>query len=333
MSKSLDASLRAWDEIKDHDWSGLLIGNGASMAIWQYLGYKSLFEEALNPELDHSLSDLDQLLFEKLETTNFESALSALQTARLVGEALGIDVSEIDARREAIRLALISAVRAVHVPWLMVPDEALVSIRECMSEFSSVYTTNYNLLFYWAIMQGDPKEFPDYFWDDPFDISNTEVWRKATRVLFLHGAIHLYHDAFGGTVKRTARAENLLDAFGEGADRGETPLFVAEGTSSDKVRAIRNSDYLTFAYKSFSDHVGDLVLFGSSLAPADAHLVHAMRGWDGRTIAASMRSGYADAVVIERKARLQQELPQAALIFFDAATFPLGSARLQVEPA
>jgi hypothetical protein len=320
----VDASLLPWPEISEHDWGGLLVGNGASMAVWSKFGYRSLYEEAQRDDLEHSLQAADVALFDGMETTNFESVLSALQTARVVANALGTSRSEIDERHEAIRLALIAAVREVHVPWNEVSEEVLVDAREALLQFSWVFSTNYDLLLYWAIMQEDPYPFPDYFWSQPFSVTDTEVARKATRMLFLHGGLHLHRDLSGRTFKRIAGAENLLDSFGEGADEGFTPLFVAEGSADEKVQAIRQSDYLTFAYKTFAERRVDFVVFGSSLGETDRHLLQAMRQWGGRTIAIGLRPGSAEAVIIERKARLCRELPDAALTFFDASTFPLG---------
>lgn len=333
LTATLDASLRSWDEIQEHDWSGLLLGNGSSIAVWPRFGYSSLFDEAQRLDLEHSLTEADLRLFDRMGTTNFEAVLSALQTAKIVGDALGTDTTEITARHQAIRLALVAAVKQVHVTWVDVPDATLCAIRDCMLKFDSVYTTNYDLLLYWAVMHGDPTPFPDYFWSQPFDVANTELWRKATKLLFLHGAIHLYHDSDGRTFKRLSGAENLLESFGEGTQEGHTPLFVAEGSSEEKLRSIRNSDYLTFAYKSFAEHNGDVVIFGSSLGQTDAHLVSAMQHWEGHTVAVAMRPGQDEAAVIERKARLKRELPKAALVFLDSSTFPLGALDLQVEEA
>jgi hypothetical protein len=41
-------------------------------------------------------------------------------------------------------------------------------------------------------MLDGPAGFMDYFFGPKFDLSNAEICDEATKVLFLHGALHLY---------------------------------------------------------------------------------------------------------------------------------------------
>jgi Domain of unknown function (DUF4917) len=84
------------------------------------------------------------------------------------------------------------AVHSVHVDRSLVSDASLKGIRDYIRTFDFVYSTNYDLLMYWAIMSEDPTlDFVDYFWGEAFDSLNTEVWGDRTRILYLHGALHL----------------------------------------------------------------------------------------------------------------------------------------------
>src|SRR5690606_7166856 len=145
-----------------------------------------------------------------------EAVLGALAVARKVDSALNQAVDLIDERYESIRQALVSAVRTIHIPWLLLDDAKKERIRKAMSKYDVVFSTNYDLIVYWSVMH-EPHGwgFKDYFWDEGFDASNVEIWGKCTKVLYLHGGLHLYHLPYGATFKRSATIQaNLLDLFG-----------------------------------------------------------------------------------------------------------------------
>lgn len=177
-------------------------------------------------------------------------------------------------------------------------------------------------------MGEEPPKFIDYFLYGDFDITNLEYFLSfRRRILYLHGALHLVRLPFEGRTKKlSAMRGNLLDQFGKSLDRGETPLFVTEGTADDKLASINRSSYLSFAYNEFTNHKGDLVIFGHSLGESDNHLLKAMQQWGERNIAISMRQGNLNSIRT-RQARLIEALPKAKLLFFDAETHPLGNLK------
>jgi hypothetical protein len=329
-TKSADSELPSWEKVKaKFQKGGILIGNGASLAVWKNFGYRSLYEKA-ESHVEHPLSSEDKHIFKSLQTENFEQVLGALSTAMSVTKILHRDASFIQDRYKNIQRALVEAVRAVHVPWIHVPKATLVQIRKAILDFDFVFSTNYDLLLYWAIMAATPTKFKDYFWGEEFDSANTEV-SSGTKVLYLHGGLHLYRDSSGKSIKRTAKPnQNLLDLFGKPFKGRATPLFITEGSSENKLRSIRRSDYLSFAYEQFSQHKGPMVVFGHSLGNTDSHLIHAMMKWGSRDIAISLRVN--DAADIDvRKAALKKRLRHAKLEFFDAETHPLGGTELQLH--
>jgi Domain of unknown function (DUF4917) len=128
MPAVVDAKLLDWNGIKEaYEWSGLLLGNGASRAMWEPFAYTSLFDKAGSNEVTHPLRDADSSLFAAMNTLNFESVLSGLSVSRLVCDVLGIDSSSIEERYDHIKQALVEAVHAVHIPWLSVPDDILLA--------------------------------------------------------------------------------------------------------------------------------------------------------------------------------------------------------------
>lgn len=319
-----DGTLHDWTEIKDaNDWNGLLLGNGASMALWEGFGYSSLFEIAAN-DIDNPLTQRDIDLFDEFETKNFEQVLGYLAVTQRAANALGMDLKEVQDAYESIRQALIDAVHRVHIEWDAIPKATLEIIATALSEHLFVYSLNYDLLIYWAMMT-DPDSFKDYFWGgEQFDVSDTDIYGKITVVIWLHGGLHLYRDLHGQTYKRQKEqyGKNLLELFGR--PFGDAfPLFVSEGSSEDKLHSIRNSDYLSFAFHQFSDHRGPLVVFGTSLGEGDEHIVQQLRSWGSRSIAISMLPGDVHNLRQEQ-AGLIKSLPKSELHFFDATTHPLG---------
>jgi Domain of unknown function (DUF4917) len=102
-----DDSLKSWDDVKDSaKWKGLLVGNGASIAIYSGFEYKSLFVVATE-ELDvpDRLSALDQRLFPTLHAgSNFEQVLYGLATARRVAQVLNPSMlAQIDQTYQNVR--------------------------------------------------------------------------------------------------------------------------------------------------------------------------------------------------------------------------------------
>jgi sirohydrochlorin ferrochelatase len=334
--------LQEWERLhRERHWSGLLVGNGASRAVWNEFAYASLYATARDLA-EGGLSPADRELFTRLDTHNFESVLSALRTTGVVNEALNLPTEVIGERYLSIRRALANAVRTVHIPWPRVRDASLQVIRTTLLSYEWVFSTNYDLLLYWAIMSGlpNPPDIKDFFWhrcagceDGPwlcFVPSDVEVSSPATRVVYLHGALHLYELSPSQAAKRVSGARNLLDVFYELAeeDAAAIPLFVAEGRAIDKMQAIGESPYLSFAYDRLVAHREPLVIFGHSLGSNDQHIVDAVDGHHHLAISIQRTD---DNHIRSEKARYMQMFPGANIGFFDAASHPLGSTAVNMS--
>lgn len=339
--------LDSWAKVKPLEkWESILIGNGASMAVWDGFSYASLYQAATSGKPEVPLHAEDVQLFSRLKTRNFEQVLSRLLLAEEVAEALGEDPKPYRQAYERIRAALVAAVQYVHIPWMATPDDVLATIRETLAEFRYVFSTNYDLLDYWAIME-TPEEFLDFFWgktsgDDTtqFHSHDVEVWAskvKTTRILYPHGALHLVRTRDGETHKLCySNGSTILDRFGEPIDGEDVvPLIVTEGTSDNKIASIQQSDYLSFALSAFSARKKPMVVFGHSLGTSDDHLVEAITmkeyGASARHIAIAVRPGSPEQV---RKSidYFRNRLPDAKLTFFNSETFPLGDPALKQKP-
>lgn len=331
---AISPELAGWDVVKaTAGWSALLVGNGASRAVWDGFAYQSLYSKACGNGIASPLGDAEQAVFDWARTSNFELVLQSLATARAVCQALGIDAQQITPRYDRIRRALIEAVRATHIAWPSVPQRVLRAIRRELLEYDTVYSTNYDLLVYWSMMSEEGGEgFVDFFWNDhlAFSLTDVEVWRKATKIFFLHGALHLYRLSNGQTVKRRASGGNLLRLFAVPYLGAPVPLFISEGQADEKLRSIRRSDYLSYCLSQLATDRGPLVVFGSSLGDQDSHIVNAIKSGPRRPVAVGLQSA-SPADNIASKARMHSLLPGFELHFYDVATHPLGALDLKVQ--
>lgn len=327
------SALLAWDEAVDMlpERPSLLLGNGASRAVWNGFSYESLFDLAVDA-VGHRLNDADLSLFHEFESTDFETVLGAVHTARRVLTAIGLAPHQLMDRYLSIQLALRDAIAESHVPWNSLAEETLTDLRSNYRKFTRVYTTNYDLLTYWAVMSDPPdgSDFVDYFWAEGsyYDPWNTDVWHStATQIYFPHGAIHLRRTSDGRTRKEVSHGgEGLLAAFQVPFASGETPLFVTEGVASEKERVIRSSDYLSFVLDEMTRDEQPLVVVGHGLGDQDLHVARAAAAPIGRTVAVGMRKPRAQL----KKLHYARVLPGADLIFFDSTTHPLTAPELRV---
>lgn len=160
--QDVDAQLEDWNVLRSSAaFDGLLVGNGASRAVWDDFGYDSLFENARTVE-EKPLSPSELSVFEALQTRSFEQVLSALKSTSRVNKALAVSSAAPRNRYYAIKEALINTVHAVHIPWRLVEASSLATISQELSRYRTVFTTNYDLLNYWAIQQ-QPEAITDLF--------------------------------------------------------------------------------------------------------------------------------------------------------------------------
>jgi hypothetical protein len=331
MGSEPDGTLADWRDIAtEYDWDTLLLGNGMSVNIWEPFRYRELFDYAK----DGSLSLKDRRLFES--TPNFERVLGDLLTAIRVNEALDLDASPLVEGYRNIQLALVQAVRAVHLNRERVPLATRAAIRRVMMEFEWVFTTSYDLLAYWAMACGGFGPFMDHFRYGgrcEFDPKRALPSGSRIPVYFLHGALHLVTGEGGSTWKLTQSAgnlESLLNQFGKPieGDASARPLVVTEGSADDKLEAIEDNIYLSHALDRLYERDLPIVVFGSSLSEQDSHLAEALSQHPHRPVAISMLPAS------KKELRLQQNdlfgRLESELLFFDATTHPLGDPSLSV---
>jgi hypothetical protein len=321
-------TVRSWDRLSNRTWPTLLIGNGASINISTDFAYSSLLT---NAHLDPVLTQL----FADLATADFESVLESLWHADRVLAALNRPRRQVNSLYAALRTELAQTVRRVHVAWSDIPRSTFTSIAGEITSHDLVFTLNYDLLLYWSIMQSHPRApVGDFFWNAAtiFDPTDVGLATGRTGILYLHGGLHLWvNDLTGQSGKWSSTGANLLSGFGANLANSPNrrPLFVSEGTSLQKLRAIRKSEYLSFARSALTDDAAATVVFGASFGPQDAHVVRSLRIGGRRNIAISILPG-TNAENVSAMAQYRHLLPDQSLFFFDARTHPLGDSALRV---
>ncbi|MDR9754796.1 DUF4917 family protein [Pseudomonas sp. SZMC_28357] len=331
--QDFDAQLEDWTVLRQStSFSGLLLGNGASRAVWDDFGYDSLFENARTVE-EKPLSPSELSVFDALQTRSFEQVLSALKATSRVNKALAVSSAAPRNRYYAIKEALINTVHAVHIPWRLVQASTLATINRELASYATVFTTNYDLLNYWAI-QHDAGAVTDLFHgaDGSFDLS--DCTSEKPRLLYLHGGLHLVRNQDGTARKLPSTEGTLLGSFAINntiKTLDDVPLFVNEGPAQDKLKTIRSSDYLSFCYDQLLGHGDGLCLFGQALGTQDSHIVHALRLARPKVLAISINPRSKGFIQAQKRHYAKVfESTGIELRFFDSKSHALGSPTLAV---
>ena len=273
--------------------SFLLLGNGFSMAYdRRAFGYEALADHAVD---EAHLSASTKALMTALGTKDFEAAMRALRStiatlAALDAKAHRKTIGYLEEMVDEIREALVHSVAGLHPERPQdIDDRRYLSVRQFLDGFDGIYSANYDLLLYWALMQDlsdGSQSFPSRAHDDGFrdsgiDGEDTVLWNIynpfGQSVHYLHGALHLYLGLDGLrklTWIRTGVA--LIDQVREQLDIERYPLYVAEADSPTKLDRINRSAYLSKALRSLSSIGGSLIVYGHSLDSNDNHILEAV---------------------------------------------------------
>lgn len=280
----------------------LLLGNGFSIACKPNIfAYGSLFEEA-----EKTMSKELAAIFVAMGTRDFEEVIRALQHAAAI-------VSEYRPKfthtkelllkdAEKLKTDLIQAVAGRHpVRPNEISEEQYMACRTFLSNFvgagmdGKIYTMNYDLLLYWALMHEEVNladrihlNHDDGFRKDQDDLDAAYVeWQgegaaHGQNIHYLHGALHLFDACYQlqkYTWVNTGKA--LVDQANEALKKNLFPVFVAEGDSKSKRTKIQHSAYLHHNFKSFAGvcQTGSkkgtaLFVYGHSFAKNDAHVLN-----------------------------------------------------------
>lgn len=348
----------SWLDLEDEfcgttdDPSGtLLLGNGFSINLWSAFRYDALLDEA--PLSDEALAVFGH-------RKDFEVVLSDLAAASHVVDSIAPQdpmVDNIDNILHEVREGLLHAVEAVHPPARRLETGLKRTKTQSIQTFTGVgtpvrpvlgaelrrhrriFTTNYDLLTYWPAVDA---QIADLFTSSkPFDLAKARGWLQSTptALIFVHGALHLVRSRATGAERKLLAADSgdLLGAIRDALqDPDLAPVFISEGSSTEKIASIRRSPYLSFALEALQDSNEPLTVLGHSLSDRDQHISDALERHPRRPIAIGVYvpqgNDPEDALRVERT-RLRGRLPHCRNVeVFDSSEHPLTARTLNCGP-
>lgn len=268
----------------------LLLGNGFSMAFdYRRFSYGALADKAKTEAL---FSDDVAKVMTSTGLTDFEALMRSFMASAAVLRALDGNVepallARLDRASVELREVLAKSIAGLHPdrPYDILENQYR-STRRFLDRFQSIYTVSYDLLLYWSLMQELPPDFPgkgkdDGFRDSRIEGDDTVLWNMydphTQTVHYLHGALHLYVGADGlRKITWIRTADALIDQARRQLEQNRFPLYVAEGTSPQKVDKINRSAYLSKALRSLSSCGGSMAIYGHSLDDNDDHVLRAI---------------------------------------------------------
>lgn len=299
---SFDAAI---EDAAQYSKRHLLLGNGFSIGCRaDIFHYESLFGEANFSEMPQA-----QRVFNTLGTQDFEVAIKAIENSAKLMPIYVPDAVDVQGTMEQhvaqLKELLVSTISNNHPDTpASIPEEKFMACRRFLTHFLGpdmkgyVFTLNYDLLLYWTVMHDDASfaEEPirlrrnDGFGNDEDDPeADYVVWQGETgahdaRIYNLHGGLHLFDS--GAELQKYTWKRNgtpLVEQSRSAIEDNKFPLFVAEGTSTQKKNKIRHNAYLYQGYKVLTSNaqIGThcFFIFGHSLAQNDDHiLVRLARG-------------------------------------------------------
>ncbi len=306
-----------WTEIADNYTETLLLGNGASIAIDASFSYRSLKETASEAGL---ITESVRKIFEHLNTQDFELVLNVIQHAHNVNQALDIVEEATNLGYREVRAALVGAVRMRHTSFETAEDY-LLPIANFLKRFQTVLPLNYDLIVYWAMMAGNASLgnwFKDCFVNGLLD----EDWKRmqkpygakgVTLVFYPHGNLVLTTSIDGSESKvvRTSDGSKLLNCVLDEWESGNRlPLFVSEGETKQKERAIQRSPYLNTVYNDVMRSLGSAcAVYGWSASDNDDHILKRLCARSTNYLAFSVHRGSRTDLQIEQECvRISQKV-------------------------
>lgn len=300
----------------------LLTGNGFSIEFDSNFRYGGLYEYLQTKEL---FNLKQQNLFEAFKTTNFELVLNSLLKAHTINKTLDKDTDYLHESYQTIKDLLIRAVKDIHPEYYFLDTDKLAWSFNFFKK--NVFTTNYDLLSYWALLALRNKKFiRDGFWprdDGKLSFQSDTLYNNHFKLYYLHGALHLYEDR-GDVIKITSTGANLMDDITKEYEKGNFPVYVSEGASEKKLAQIKSNSYLSHSYHELSNSDGGLTIIGQGLNPEyDKHLIDAIKNSKVKFIAYGVfdTPDTSKDYIIETTKKHFGDLGDKELLFYDSRNF------------
>ena len=265
----------------------LLLGNGFSIAFSELFRYDSILKESSfnNSSMFYNTSDYEKIIEDlNFKRDIYQQACDDYGTAsifedwcdELKWDLVNI-ITDIQSRVKPNK-------REKHNTFLF------------LSNFSNIFTLNYDLLLYWVInyavklYRQNKYEYysivrTDKFYPrDGFDTKYNEddcIWYQdkwIQNIFYLHGGLHLFCDEQNIYKLKNNSVNNLsiADKTKYWLNKGVSPIVIIEGNSDDKLSRINNCNYLEYCYQKWNQIGGVVFIYGHSLDENDEHIFDAI---------------------------------------------------------
>jgi hypothetical protein len=309
--------IRQWSWIKDNfSKTSILLGNGFSINFSETLRYKFLYEFFIKDSSKEAIK-----LFETFDTKNFERILENIEVAKTVNATLNFPEQDFEKFKIEIRQGLIDSINKIHPKPIDVNQDQIKHIAKQFLEFNQVFTTNYDLFLYYIILE--TKKFGDHFFTKISSKYNSFADRdkmNSNHIYYLHGALFLYESGLITYKLKKIIGDWLLDGVTEEIAKNNYPLFISEGKSETKLKAIKSNTYLSFCLDQFEKNTDkSLIIFGQSLSDQDEHLVKIIdKSYERLAISIRSEDWGTTGQLNAEKHRLSSYFTQAQFVFYDA---------------
>ena len=337
--------LKEWRELHADYSDTLIVGNGGSVAVEPHFRYNSLYGHGCIHGL---ISVAAQQVFEQFtkDSRDFEGVLYRLWQADFINQKFELAKIESQKVRKAytdVRRALINTVKGIHPDKVICDKQGLVQIGRFMAGFSTVFSLNYDLIIYWALLgnnQVNNRRFNDGFVSKNLHLSSKKLQKLffntqlsvepeqgMTKVFYPHGNLALYQTKGSEESKLVADSDGLLNSITKRWRKNDgQPLFVCEGSATEKVAAISKSQYLSHVFQQALPSPKDsITIYGWSIGKQDSHILQQLALSKCSRAAVSVFAGDRTGEEIESEiTRMRKMLKDyigiESVVFFDAAS-------------
>lgn len=251
----------------------LLLGNGFSA---EYFNYRTLLEQS-----GLAVDDPLRSLFNELGTVDFEAAIKALEGAATVERAYGNNATSQNRINDANRLreALVHAVRETHPQHRNDLEPKYSSSSNFINNFNKIFTLNYDLLLYYSNLETgklrDGFGLGEIYMNGKFIGPFKE--EAYCEIYNLHGGLHLFTDNENNTLKALDTGDGVISTITDTViTKGRLPIYVAEGTTTQKMHKINSIPYLNHSYEQLKENKASVFVYGHSADENDSHIYRAI---------------------------------------------------------
>ena len=329
------------------DEAALIVGNGASISLSNNFNYNNLFLKA--EELGYLSPEIAKI-FSQVGTSNFEVILNQLDITQKINTLLSLpkilaaqlpqinDV--ISTSSNQIKTALIETIRGVHPEYTELSitqseSNDVLKLNTFLNQFDYIINLNYDLLIYYILLSNTNLFIDSFRNSDRYDstlafdenVVNTRYGAK-TKLYYPHGNIVLCIDSNGEEQKiRCSKANSLLQKILSlwGSEQPLYPLFICEGSSTEKLNSIHRNYYLRYIYNNILPNLPDnIICYGWSLSENDEHILkQILSSSKSKKIYISIYKGTKDDAELDAecaiiKQRIKQINKKTKVYFFDS---------------